>query len=69
MRKMIWVESAHSASWTCSECAWAFNPSGPPRGAHLEEMKQNFERQREKEFASHVCTQHPRAKGQERGVV
>jgi hypothetical protein len=62
MRKMIWVKSVHSESWACSECAWAFNPPGPPRGTSLDEMKQNFERQRDEEFASHVCAAHPRAK-------
>jgi hypothetical protein len=65
MRKMIWVKSVNREGWACSECAWAFNPSGPPSGANLDEMKQNFESQREKEFASHVCAQHPRTKGQE----
>jgi rubredoxin len=60
VRKMIWVESTRSEVWACSECAWVFNPSGPPRGTSLDEMKQNFERQRDKEFASHVCAQHSR---------
>jgi len=66
MRKMTWVKSAHSELWACSQCAWAFKPSGPPRGTTLDEMMQNFERQRDQEFASHVCAQHPRTKGQER---
>jgi hypothetical protein len=65
MRKMIWVESARSAGWACSECAWTFNPWGPPRGDSLDEMKQDFERQRDKEFASHDCAQHPRARSAE----
>jgi hypothetical protein len=26
-------------------------------------MKQNYERQRDKEYASHVCAQYPRVKG------
>lgn len=62
MRQLIWVKSVHSESWACSECAWAFNPSGPPLGNSLDEMKQNFERQRGKEFAAHVCAAHPRTK-------
>ncbi len=66
MRKMTWVKSAHSELWSCSRCAWAFKPSGPPRGNSLDEMMQNFERQRDQEFASHVCAAHPPAKGQER---
>jgi len=68
MRKMIWIETAHSAGWACSECVWAFNPWGPPRGASLDEMKQNFELQRDKEFVSHVCARHPRTKRQEPGA-
>jgi hypothetical protein len=28
-------------------------------------MKENFERQRDKEFASHLCAQHPKTKLQE----
>jgi hypothetical protein len=69
MRKMIWVKSAQSEGWTCSECAWTFNPWGPPHGTSLDKTKQNLEPQRDKELASHVCAQHPRAKGQERGAV
>ena len=58
----MWVKTAHIEGWACSECAWVFTPSGPPRGETLDEMKQNFERQRDKEFASHVCAHHPRPK-------
>jgi hypothetical protein len=64
MRKLIFVKSERSESWACSECRWAFNPSGPPHGSSLDEMMQDFERQREREFAAHVCAQHPRPKGQ-----
>ncbi len=66
MRKMTWVKSAHSELWACSQCAWAFKPSGPPRGTTLDEMMQNFERQRDQEFAAHVCAEHQATKGQER---
>ena len=62
MRKMIWVKSAYEEGWGCSECAWVFNPSGPPVGKALDEMKQNYERQRDKDFAAHVCAEHPRIK-------
>jgi len=60
---MTWVKSANSELWACSQCAWAFKPSGPPLGNSLDEMMQNFERQRDQEFASHVCTEHPRTEG------
>jgi hypothetical protein len=63
MRQMIWIEIARMETWACSECAWAFSPSGPPRGSSLDEMKQNYEHQRDKEFASHVCAEHARTKG------
>jgi hypothetical protein len=64
MKKMIWVKVAHHEGWACSECAWIFNPSGPPVGLSLDEMKRNFERQRDKEFAFHVCAQHTRVKSE-----
>jgi rubredoxin len=50
-----------SVLWACSECAWVFNPSSSPTGKSLDEMKRNFELQRDKEFAAHVCNKHPRA--------
>jgi hypothetical protein len=62
MRKMIWIKTARVEAWACSECAWAFNPSDPPRGRDLDEMKQNYESQRDKEYAAHVCAEHPRGK-------
>jgi hypothetical protein len=39
-----------------------FKPSGPPAANSLAEMKENYERRRDKEFAAHVCAEHPRAK-------
>ena len=57
MRTMIWLQSPSRESWGCSECVWSFHPSGPPLGDSLDEMKQNYERQRDKEFVSHICTQ------------
>ena len=62
MRQMVWIKTPRTEAWACSECAWTFSPSGPPDGSSLEEMKQNYERQRNKEYASHVCADHPRAK-------
>jgi hypothetical protein len=62
MRTMIWLQSPSRESWGCSECVWSFHPSGPPLGDSLDEMKRNYERQRDREFAGHVCAQHPRPK-------
>ena len=60
-RKLVWVESENFQGWACSVCAWAFNPLGPPVGQSLGEMMIQYERQRDKEFASHVCAERPRA--------
>jgi hypothetical protein len=60
-RKLVWIEEQRFRGWGCSQCAWMFNPSGSPTGKSLDEMKQNYEQQRDKEFTSHVCAEHPRA--------
>jgi hypothetical protein len=60
-RKLVWVESQKFQGWGCSECAWAFKPSGPLVGESLGEMKTHYERQRDQEFASHICAEHPRS--------
>jgi rubredoxin len=59
-RKLVWFASENFQGWACSACAWAFNPSGPPVGKTLDAMMVQFEQQRDKEFASHVCAEHPR---------
>jgi hypothetical protein len=60
-RKLVWIVEERFWGWGCSECAWVFNPSGSPTGKSLEEMIRNYEQQRDKEFTSHVCAEHPRA--------
>ena len=59
-RKLVWVERQDFYGWGCSECAWVFNPLGSPTGNSLDEMKENFELRRDKDFAGHVCTEHPK---------
>jgi hypothetical protein len=61
-RKLVWIEEQRFKGWGCSECAWVFNPSGSPIGKSLAEMMQNYERQRDKDFAAHVCAERSRAK-------
>jgi hypothetical protein len=60
-RKLVWVERQNFQGWACTECAWVFNALGPLVGHSLDEMKMNYEKQRDKEFASHVCVEHPTA--------
>jgi hypothetical protein len=59
-RQMVWRKTAQIEAWACTGCAWTFRPSGPPLGDDLDEMMENYEVQRDKEYARHVCAQHPR---------
>ena len=62
MRQMVWIKTPRMEAWALFGCAWAFSPSGPPLGNSLDEMMLNYELQRDKEYASHVCAEHSRAK-------
>ena len=61
-RTLIWIEGSRFRGSGCSECAWVFSPSGPPAGNSLADMLEKYEQQRDKEFAAHVCAEHPRSK-------
>jgi rubredoxin len=58
-RKLVWVEGQSFEGWGCSECAWVFNPSGPPTGKSLDEMKLNFQAQLSEEFMSPLLRPSP----------
>jgi hypothetical protein len=58
-RKLVWIEQQRFLGFGCSECVWVFNPTGEPTGNSFAEMMKNFELQRDKEFALHVCADHP----------
>jgi rubredoxin len=60
-RKLVWTERPTFQGWACTECAWVFNASSPLVGTTIDEMKTKFEEERDKEFASHVCAERPRA--------
>jgi hypothetical protein len=45
--------------WTCSQCSWTFTPDEELYGANLDEMKRNFERDRDKQFKAHRCAEYP----------
>jgi hypothetical protein len=60
-RKLLWVETQNFQGWISTECAWAFKPLGPVVGQSIDEMKRPYEQQRDKEFTSHGCAEHPRA--------
>ena len=57
-RKLVWIDQERFRGFGCSECGWRFKPAGRPPGMSLDEVMNNFELQRDKEFASHVCADH-----------
>jgi hypothetical protein len=59
-RRLVWIEQKRFRGFGCSECAWVFNASGSPTGNSFDEMMWNFEPQRDTEFSSNVCADHPR---------
>jgi hypothetical protein len=58
-RELIWVEKERFQGWRALRCAREFKSSGPLVGDTLDEMKPNYERQRDEEFKAHVCAKHP----------
>ncbi len=64
--KLVWIEEKHFGGFGCSECGWRFKPSGAPTGKSFDERMRNFELQRDKEFASHVCADSPKRRKQKR---
>jgi len=57
--ELVWVQRKQFIGWACSQCAWEFNPSDIPVGNTLAEIKYLYERERDKEFASHACAKYP----------
>jgi len=60
-RTLTWIREVHFHGPACSRCAWLFRPSGPPTGISLQQMKEDYMRRCNEEFAAHVCAEHPRA--------
>jgi rubredoxin len=60
-RELIWIERHNFHGWACSECGWVFRPLGSLVDESIHDMKRHYEEQRDKEFKSHVCAEHPRA--------
>lgn len=60
-RRLAWIENQNFQGFGCSECNWVFNSSDALVGQSLDELKQKYEAQRDREFAAHVCVKHPGA--------
>jgi hypothetical protein len=59
--QLVWIEHQNFQGFGCSHCSWLFQPSGVLVGESLERMKREYEAQRDKEFAAHICQQHPKS--------
>jgi hypothetical protein len=59
-RELVWIEHERFRGFGCSECGWRFKDSGVATGVSFDEMMRNFELQRDKEFTSHLCADHPK---------
>ena len=57
--ELVWVQRKLFTGWACSQCAWQFSLSVIPAANTLAEIKELYERERDKEFASHVCAKYP----------
>jgi hypothetical protein len=60
-RTLVWISETRFHGPACSRCAWLFRPAGPPTGSSLTEMKENYLRHCNEEFARHDCAAYPRA--------
>jgi hypothetical protein len=58
-RKLEWIDSQNFQGYGRAECNWKFRASGALEGDPLDKMKE-YEAQRDKEFAAHVCAKHRR---------
>jgi hypothetical protein len=54
-RELVWVKKERFEGWACSACGWQFTASGPLVGETIEEMKREFERERDEAFKAHAC--------------
>jgi hypothetical protein len=60
-RNLVWIKSQNFEGFGCSECQWVFNPTGTLVDKSLDQMKQTYEAERDKEFAAHTCAKFPTA--------
>jgi hypothetical protein len=67
--KLTWIREADIHGPACSQCAWLFRPAGAPTGTSLQQMKEDYMRCCNEEFAAHVCAEHPRAAKTEMSVI
>jgi len=61
-------EEERFRGFACSECSWRLDSSVAPTGKSFDEMMRNFELQRDKEFASHVCVGHTKTAGSKHSI-
>ena len=66
-RNQVWIKNQSFQGFGCSDCNWMFKPSIAFVGETLDEVKQKYQAQLDKEYAAHVCGKHPRAESAKSG--
>jgi hypothetical protein len=56
MPRRVWIENQKFAGFGCSECTWVFDPTGALVGKTLDQMKKEYEAERDRQFAAHACS-------------
>jgi hypothetical protein len=59
-RSLKRIDSPKFQGFGCSGCSWKFEPSGVRFDDSIDEMKRTYEAERDKQFAVHVCAEHPK---------
>jgi hypothetical protein len=59
-RRLVETNTKHFVGFGCSACAWVFKPLGAVVGKSLDEMKEKYKAQLNREFAEHACVNHPK---------
>jgi hypothetical protein len=59
-RELLWVKKERFEGWVCSVCGWEFKASRRLVGDTIEEMKRNYERERDEAFEAHACAERPK---------
>jgi hypothetical protein len=58
-RGLVRIESQKFQGFGCSECNWKFTPTGALDTDSIDEMMRKYEAERDREFAAHICAEHP----------
>jgi len=64
-RSLVWIERPNLGGFGCSGCRWVFRSTSPFLGESIEQMKQLYNEECDKEFTAHTCSQFANTKNAE----